>query len=142
MKRLLLDTNILLDVLLRRLPWQAEAEAILEAFRSGQLVVVVSPLTIANAFYVGRRSVGTVATRVWVRECLDAFEIVPLDLAILKAADQLPGSDFEDGIQIASAVNSGVDAIVTRDPKGFAGSSVPVLSPAELLALLPKDDHA
>ena len=101
-----------------------------------------SPVTIANAFYVGRRSVETVAARVWVCECLDAFEIVPLDLAILKAADQLPGSDFEDGIQIASADNAGVDAIVTLRSKGLRRFLRPCPPPAELLALLPKDYHA
>lgn len=138
MKRLQVDTNILLDVLLSRLPWKAEADAILAAFRDGRLAVVVSALTIANAFYVGRRSVGTSAARAWVRDCLDAFEIVPVDRAILEAADQWPGSDFEDGIQIASAIAAKVDAIVTRDPKGFAGSPVPVLSPVELVAQLPK----
>lgn len=140
MKRLLVDTNVLLDVLLGRLPWKAEADAVLDAFRDGQLAVVISALTIANAFYVGRRSVGTAAARAWVRDSLDAFEIVSVDRAILAAADRLTGSDFEDGIQIASAVAAGVDAIVTRDPKGFSSSPVPVLSPAELLSELLKDD--
>jgi hypothetical protein len=49
-----------------------------------------------------------------------------------------PGSDFEDNLQIACAVKAGLDAIVTRNPKDFADSPVPVLTPAELLALLPK----
>jgi hypothetical protein len=48
----------------------------------------------------------------------------------------LPGNDFEDNVQIACAVIAGLDAIVTRDPKGFAGSPVLVLTPAELLARL------
>jgi len=83
MKRLLLDTNVLLDVLLRPLPWQVEADAILTAFREGRLLVVVSALTVANAFYVGRRIVGTEAARNGIRDCLDAFEIVPLDHVLL-----------------------------------------------------------
>jgi hypothetical protein len=48
----------------------------------------------------------------------------------------LPGEDLEDSIQIAAAVQSGVDAIVTRDPRGFTASPVPVLTPPELLAKL------
>jgi len=53
-------------------------------------------------------------------------------------ATTLPGSDFEDNLQIACAVEARLDAIVTRNPKDFAGSPVPVLTPAELLALLAK----
>lgn len=140
MKRLLLDTNALLDVLLRRLPWQVEADAVLSAFREGRLLVVVSALTIANAFYVGRRIVGTEAARNGIRDCLDAFEIVPLDHGLLDAAARLSGTDFEDNIQIASAITAKVDAIITRDPRGFAGSPVKVLAPAELLADILADD--
>ncbi len=140
--RALLDTNILLDVLLNRVPWQAEADAILHASREGRLITVVSALTIANAFYVGRRSVGTEAARAGVRDCLAAFEVVALDRDLLEAADAWPGSDFEDNIQVESAIRAGVDCIVTRDPRGFAGSPISVLTPADLLALLQEDDEA
>jgi hypothetical protein len=67
---------------------------------------------------------------------LSAFEILPLDEATLKDADALPGSDFEDNIQMASATRAGVDAIVSRDPKGFDTSTVAVLTPDALLQRL------
>ena len=44
----------------------------------------------------------------------------------------------EDNVSLACAMNARLDAIVTRDPRGFAGSPIPVLAPAELLALLAK----
>jgi len=57
-------------------------------------------------------------------------------------ATNLPGSDFEDDLHIACAVEARLDAIVTRNPKDFAGSPVPVLTPAELLVLVPKAPDA
>ena len=48
----------------------------------------------------------------------------------------LAGSDFEDNLHIACAAEARLDAIVTRNPKDFAGSPLPVLTPATLLALL------
>ncbi|MFI5461311.1 MAG: hypothetical protein ACHRXM_38400 [Isosphaerales bacterium] len=57
-------------------------------------------------------------------------------------ATNLPGSDFEGNLHIACAVEARLDAIVTRNPKDFAGSSVPVLTPAELLPLLRKATDA
>jgi hypothetical protein len=44
--------------------------------------------------------------------------------------------------QIACAVQARLDAIVTRNPKDFAGSPIPVLTPTELLALLAKAPDA
>ena len=45
-----------------------------------------------------------------------------------------PGSDLEHNLQIACAIEAQLDAIVTRDPRGFALSPVVVLTPAEPLA--------
>jgi hypothetical protein len=50
----------------------------------------------------------------------------------------MAGSDLEDIVCLACAVNSSLDAIVTRNPKAFGSSPVPVLTPTELLALLAK----
>ena len=57
-----------------------------------------------------------------------------VDEALLRLADTQPGPDLEDNLQLAAAIFFRLDAIVTRDPKGFAGSAVPVLAPPELLA--------
>jgi hypothetical protein len=68
---------------------------------------------------------------------LQTFEVIPIGRAELELADSLAGHDFEDNLVLACAMVAGLDAIVTRDPRGFVGSTIPVLSPAELLAQLP-----
>ena len=52
----------------------------------------------------------------------------------MEDADALPGSDFEDNLQIACARLAGVDAIVTRDAAGFRSTGIPALTPAEVVA--------
>jgi hypothetical protein len=52
------------------------------------------------------------------------------------------GSDFEDNLHIACAMEARLDASVTRNPKDFDGSPIPVLTPAELLAILAQDSKA
>jgi hypothetical protein len=59
---------------------------------------------------------------------LSTLDIAPIDRATLLAAQALSGPDFEDDPQIARAVQTGVDAIVTRDPRGFAASPIPVFA--------------
>ena len=71
-----------------------------------------------------------------MRSCLQTFAILAVDGPLLQQADALPGTDFEDNLQLAAAAAIPLDAIVTRDPSGFAGSLVSVLTPADLLALL------
>jgi predicted nucleic acid-binding protein len=131
--RVLFDTNIVLDVLLERIPWHAEADTLFEAARQGKLSVSVTTLSIANVFYVGRRLAGLEKAIQVVQDCLSAFDILPVERRTLEAALLLPGSDFEDKIQIVTAIDANLEGIITRDPAGFAASPIPIFSPQELL---------
>jgi predicted nucleic acid-binding protein len=66
--RVLLDTNVILDSMLQRLPWHVEADAILQAAASGQVTCATTPLSLATVFYVGRRVVGTAVARTALRQ--------------------------------------------------------------------------
>lgn len=134
--RVLLDTNVVLDSLLARPPWHRDADEILRRSQPGVLDLAVSALTIANVFYVGRKLVGTVRARQDVRRCLSGFEILPVDAQTLLDADALPGSDFEDNVQMAAAATARLDLIVTRNVADFIVSRIRVVTPAQLLALL------
>ncbi len=96
---------------------------------------------VTNIFYISRRIIGTEKARAGVRICLATFEITPVGRDELKQAEAMAGSDLEDNVSLAFALSAGLDAIVTRDKTGFVESPLPVLSPAELLALLPKGDR-
>jgi predicted nucleic acid-binding protein len=134
----LLDLNVLLDALLGREPWRAEADAIWDANREGRIGGRVSAAALPTLFYVIRKQEGLARAHLAIANCLRSLEIVPVDRKVLEIATTLPGSDFEDNLQIACAVEAKLDAIVTRNPKDFADSPVPVLTPTELLALLAK----
>jgi predicted nucleic acid-binding protein len=132
--RVLLDTNAILELLLERELWRAEAVAIAEAGADGRIQAHVSASSITDIFYISRRLVGAERARRVVRACLDTLEVVSVTRDLLDAADRRAGSDYEDNLQVECAIAARLDAIVTRDPKGFEGSAVPVLTPAELVA--------
>jgi predicted nucleic acid-binding protein len=134
--RILFDTNIVLDILLGRIPWHAEASAIFEFARREELKASVTTLCIANVFYIGRRLAGLEKAEQSVRDCLAAFEVLAVNRHTLETAIQLAGSDFEDKIQIAVAMEAQLDGIVTRDPTGFSASPITAYSPGELLKKL------
>jgi predicted nucleic acid-binding protein len=136
MMRILLDTNVVLDVLLNREPWVAEASAIWQANDDGRLVGFLMASALTDIFYVARRLVGRDAARIAVQTCLDAFEFCPVDRRTLELAHLLSGTDFEDNLQMVCAEMAQVDAIVTRDPDDFKTSSVLALTPTQILAQL------
>jgi len=131
--RVLLDTNVILDSMLGRAPWHVEADAILRAASEGLVTCASTPLSLATAFYVGRRIVGIEQARLGIRDFIQAFEILLMDRQTMEKADALQGRAFEDNMQMAAAAQSSVDAIVTRDPADFTPSIVRVLGPAQLL---------
>jgi predicted nucleic acid-binding protein len=140
--RALLDTNVVLDLLLEREPWRAEAEAIADAGANGRLQAHACASSITDIFYISRKLVGADKARRIVRNCLDLLQIVSVTRDLLDSAERSRGSDFEDNLQMACAVEARLEAIVTRNPNDFADSPVPVLTPAELLAVLAKNPEA
>jgi predicted nucleic acid-binding protein len=131
--RAFIDTNVLLDVLLPREPWAAESKAVWDAADAGTFDAVVSAMTLPNVFYIARKIIGIEKAREAVVLLLEAFEVVSLDVLAIEAALALPGIDFEDNLQLASAMAAQADLVVTRDPKGFAAARLPVLDPTRFL---------
>jgi predicted nucleic acid-binding protein len=133
---ILLDTNIILDVLLKREPWLDDSAAIWQASDDGAVKVWITASVLTDVFYVVRRHADLATARRAMQICLDAFQIAGIDRGTLEHANVLKGTDFEDNVLIACADRAGVGAIVTRDPTGLKQSKVKVLSPQQCLALL------
>jgi predicted nucleic acid-binding protein len=136
MIRILLDTNVVLDALLDRQPWIADARAIWQAHLNDQIAAHITATAVTDVFYVARRLAGSDQAWLAVRACLDQLYLISVGSSELQTAAALGGRDFEDSLQIACAAGAKLDAIVTRDPAGFADSPVEVVRPAELLSRL------
>jgi predicted nucleic acid-binding protein len=135
--RVLIDTNIVLDFLLQREPFFQDAELLFQAIDAGQLIGYVTATTLTDIFYISRKHTRSVEqARQAVLETLTAMVICPIDRAVLESAFNSGLVDFEDAVQIFGAVAQGLDAILTRDNKGFLSSPIPVLSIQELLQQL------
>jgi predicted nucleic acid-binding protein len=132
--RVLVDTNIVLDFLLQREPFSQDAELLFQAIDTGEIGGYVTATTLTDIFYISRRHTRSVEqARQAVSEILTAMMICPVDRVVLESAFNSGLADFEDAIQIFSAVTQGLEAIVTRDAQGFLSSPIPVLSIQELL---------
>jgi hypothetical protein len=106
--RVLLDLNIILDVLLNRAPWVTDSAATWDAHRAGEVVAHVAAFAVPTVFYVMRRQSDLIRAHEGVRICLESLEIAPVTRSTLQLARRQAGSDYEDNLQIACAVEAGL----------------------------------
>lgn len=134
--RVLLDTDVVLNLFLDRAEFSDAAAAIWEAVERGDCEGYISALTPVNVFYIARKLKGITQARQAVAELLAVLRICTLDEAALTAALGLPLADYEDAVQHACAQARDMDAIVTRNLDDYRGATLPILSPRDLLLRL------
>ena len=96
--RVLIDTNVALDVILERQPRLEDLKGVWDACHELKIVGHLVATSLTNLFYVSRRIIGTDKARAGVRMGLATFEIVPVGRPELERADAMAGSDLEDNL--------------------------------------------
>jgi len=134
--KVLFDTNVILDALLEREPFVTPAVLLLAKVEMGDLQGYLCATSITTIFYLAARVKGRSTATQMIESLLRLFEVAPVNRFVLEEALQGESSDFEDAVLYASAELVGVDAVVTRDRKGFESAKMPVFSPVELLGVL------
>lgn len=134
--RVLVDTNVLLDVILARTPWDAEAVALMNAASTGIVEGYVASHALPTVFYLVEREKDTATARGAVSDILDILDVVAVDEADLRRALTLEVADFEDAVHAVAGLNAGVKYIVTRNPKDFRGAGVDTRTAGEIVALV------
>ena len=134
--RLLIDTNVLLDVFLERLPWASEGALVLDAIERGQATGYVASHTVTTLYYVIARARDRRIAATAVSDLLGLLTVVPLDTHNFQHALVLGLTDFEDAVQAAASLKIDADYIVTRNEKDFVGAPVTARSAGEVFALL------
>jgi len=137
MSRLLIDTNIVMDLLSKREKFYDEAAALFSRADKKELVLTITSLTFANTNYILTKLKSAKEAREILRKFKVLVELLNLDDKIAELAlsdDSFP--DFEDGLQYYSAIENQIDVIITRNKKDFKNSKIPILSTKEFLALI------
>lgn len=135
MSKLLIDTNIVIDLLSKREKFYDEAAELFSRADKKELELTISSLTFANTNYVLSKLKSPKEAREILRKFKVLVDLLSLDDKItdLALSDE-QFSDFEDGLQYYSAIENGIDVIITRNKKDFKNSKIPVLTAKEFLA--------
>jgi len=134
--KLLLDINIVLDVVLERTPWVAEAALLLSAVEEGQADGFVAGHTITTLYYIVSKEKGRAAAATAVTDLLRIVRVVPLGDSDFHQALILGLEDFEDAVQAAAALKIGAAYLITRNEKDYKGAPVQARSAGEVLGFL------
>jgi predicted nucleic acid-binding protein len=134
--KVLIDLNLVLDVLQKREPFYAASAGVLACAETGLVEGLVAAHTLTTLFYLVAKDQSAERARVALTELLQFLSVAPVDQAAIEQALNLPYPDFEDAVQMMAAVQAGAQYLVTRNVQDYRAGPLPVLQPAELLALL------
>lgn len=137
MKRLFLDTNILLDLVQHRENYIFAVNILDEAY-NGQIEVFTSTLSFANIAYILRKEPQAILYRI-LGMLSEDINILPLLPSHISSAINQPAPDFEDMLQYQCAKSEGCDIIITNNKKDFEPiSALPLMTSQEFISSINK----
>jgi predicted nucleic acid-binding protein len=134
--KILLDTNIVLDLLLDRVPFADAADVLFSKVESGTVTGYLCGITITTVYYLAAKTVGAVRAQYEIKNLLNLFEVAPVNRQVLAAALVTGFADYEDAVIYEAACNVGAEVIVTRNQKHFKKSRIPIYSSEEMAKLM------
>jgi predicted nucleic acid-binding protein len=135
--KILLDTNIIMDALQERQPFDSEAKEILQRGQNKEIDVLLTANAVTDIFYLYNKARGIKSARVAIGFLLNTYGVVDITHGDCLNALKIPIDDFEDALVTECARKAEVDYIVTRDD-AFQHVTFPVkaISAAAFLAAL------
>lgn len=143
MIKVLIDSDVILDLLPDREPFGEQSERVFESLTTEHIQGYVTVAALLNIYYIARKTLGRNAALDCVRRLLetDGLEVFAVDKRHVRIALNSAMTDFEDAVQAAVAEISELDFIVTRDKRDFRLSSVPGVLPEEFFENLENWRH-
>jgi predicted nucleic acid-binding protein len=133
--RVIVDTNVVLDVLLEREPFVRAAVGVFCLVEESRVDGFLCATTITTTDYLLTQSLPTSKARDALRKLTTLFEIATVNRPVIERALDSKIIDFEDAVLVEAGQLAGLDAVITRNTKDFAGSVLKVFDPDEFLSL-------
>lgn len=131
--KVLIDTNVILDVLCGRAEFLEASSKIWKYCEVDKISGYISALSIPNIVYILRKELDPDKTKEIIERLMLIFDVVELRAEDLRKAAEMKTADYEDAVQMCCAERIKVDFIVTRNIRDFMSSPVHTVKPAELL---------
>ncbi|MDB9412084.1 type II toxin-antitoxin system VapC family toxin [Microcystis aeruginosa] len=134
--KVLIDTNVIIDIALERQPYFTNSETVLAFVEQGQIEGYISASTISDLYYLIRKQKGRDLTIEFLQEILTFCQIATVNQDAIRMAFKTNFQDFEDSIQYSTALVNKLDAIITRNPQDFPIITPRIITPEQLIVEL------
>ena len=135
MIKLYIDSDIILDLLLKRYDYYNNAAELMTKIDKRKCKGYTTPLVIANIHYIMTKFGGKKKSIKNVRKLRKLISILSIDEEIVDEALLSDNTDFEDAIQYITSEKNNIDFIITRNKGDFKNSKLPVLNAEEFLRI-------
>lgn len=133
MKRLLLDTNIILDIVLNRAPHFEYSSRIFELIDKKRIIGYITASTVTDIYYISRKEKGKEIALEFISNLIEVVDVLGIDKNIIIKAIKSKLKDFEDAVQVSAAKYYEIEIIITRNKSDFLDSGLEILTPKELI---------
>jgi len=133
MRRLLLDTNIILDIALKREPHFEHSSKIFELIDRKRIIGYITASTVTDIYYISRKEKGNEIAIEFISNLIEIIDVIGVDKSTIVKALKSNLKDFEDAVQVSAAENYDIEIIVTRNKSDFLNSGLEILTPKELI---------
>lgn len=140
MKRVLFDTDVLLDFLFDRKPFSDQTLTLLLACQEKKIIGYLTPIIFSNIYYILRQQASDAYVKEKLGILLSIVRVLPMNEQTVHLAISSSFKDIEDAMQYFCALkNANIDAILTRNTKDYKKSVIPVFLPSEWLSVMGQD---
>ncbi|NCA76460.1 MAG: PIN domain-containing protein [Alphaproteobacteria bacterium] len=134
-KKVFVDTDIIFDLLAKRDPFYLAAARLFTLADEGKIQICISSLSFANIHYLLSKELSSAEAKKILRKFKLLVHISELNEKIIDLALNSEFVDFEDAIQYFSAIQNGIDIILTRNIKDYKKAQITILTAQDFINL-------
>ena len=131
-----IDINVILDVLQRREPFYEASAHVLAGVETGEFEGFIAAHSITTLFYLIQKDQSSAQARASITSLLQILKIAPVNQSTIDRALNLEYSDFEDAVQMISALECKADYLITRNTADYTPPLLPVVQPVDFLGII------
>jgi predicted nucleic acid-binding protein len=133
MAKIFVDTDVCIDLLSGRQPFNKNAEKLFSLADSQKIKICISALSFSNIDYVLRSQYSGTGSRKIIAKFKTLVTVLSVDSKTIDLAISSDFSDFEDAIQYYCAIENGIQTFLTRNIKDYKKATIKVMTPDTFL---------
>ncbi|MDP3435215.1 MAG: PIN domain-containing protein [Bacteroidota bacterium] len=133
MNKILLDTNIILDIALERREFFEKSKELMLTINKLSIPTYVTATTVTDIYYILKKSKGHQLTISFLKNLFDFIDIAGVNKEVILSALNSELTDFEDAVQAECAGQNDINIIITRNIADFKKSKLEIFTPSEFI---------